>query len=109
MGCAFETELDREYDGEDDGGASPSGSEQSGHSGQSESSWGMEKKAAWLLMNLSVRDGAWATSNTGTTATAGNTSPGVDVSDGLRSGKFRPKLTVADSAPRIKRRRATSL
>jgi len=106
----FENDLDREYDGEDDGGASPSGSEQSKNSEQSEGSEEMEKRAAWLLMNLSVRDVVWAAGNTGATAATANNSPDVD--DGRGSGKVRPRLTVDvsfDSSPRVKRQRAASL
>ncbi len=116
-GRVFDTEIDREYDGEDDGEESPSSSGQSGHSGQSEGSEGMEKKAAWLLMNLSVRDGAWASGNPAKTAVirndnlaTRNASSGAH--DRLRGEKFRPELTVEvpfDFAPRAKRRRATSL
>ena len=120
-GHTFDTELDKEYDGEDDSGESPSGSEHSGHSGQSEGSEGMEKKAAWLLMNLSVRDGAWAANtDTGTTdacAVAGpgqgaGTAIGTGTGIGLGGREARPQLTVEipfDFAPRAKRRRATSL
>jgi hypothetical protein len=107
---AFESEVDMEYDGEDDSGASPSGSERSGHSGSSEASEGMEKKAAWLLMNLSVRDGVWAAEYPGTAALTANTSS--DAGDRMGSGIVQPNLTVdvsLDSAPRAKRRRAISL
>jgi hypothetical protein len=110
VGHTFENDLEREYDGEDDGGASPSGSEQSKNSEQSEGSEEMEKRAAWLLMNLSVRDVVWAAGNTGSTAATANAS--INVGDGRGSGKVRPKLTVDvsfDSSPRAKRQRATSL
>jgi hypothetical protein len=113
--------FDEEYDGEDDGGESPSGSEQSGHSGGSDGSDGMEKKAAWLLMNLSVRDGAWgaASADTGPGpgpgaghghGAAGAIGAGIGI--GIGGREIRPQLTVEipfDFAPRVKRRRATSL
>jgi hypothetical protein len=117
-GCAFDMELDKEYDGEDDGGASPSGSEQSGLSGQSEGSEGMEKKAAWLLMNLSVRDGTWAVTSTDTANNCAgppivNAGNAIGAGTGIEIGgrEARPQLTVEipDFAPRVKRRRATSL
>lgn len=117
-GHVFDMELDKEYDGEDDGGASPSGSEQSGLSGQSECSEGMEKKAAWLLMNLSVRDGAWAATNTDAANTSAgppvNASNAIGAGTGIEIGgrETRSQLTVeipVDFAPRVKRRRATSL
>jgi hypothetical protein len=117
-GRAFDNELDHDYDGEDDGGESPSGSEQSGNSGQSESSEGMEKKAAWLLMNLSVRDGAWAAAstdaaNTGAGPLVVNAGNAIGASTHVEIGReARPQLTVeipVDFAPRVKRRRATSL
>ena len=117
-GRAFDTELDHDYDGEDDGGESLSDSEQSRNSRQSEGSEGMEKKAAWLLMNLSVRDGAWAAAstdaaNTGAGPLAGSAGNATGAGTHIEIGReARPQLTVeipVDFAPRVKRRRATSL
>jgi hypothetical protein len=112
-----DAEPDKEYDGEDDGGESPSGSEQSGCSGDSAGSEGMEKKAAWLLMNLSVRDGAWAGAgagagppHVGAIAGAGNVIAGTGI--GIGGREARPQLTVempCAFTPRVKRRRATSV
>jgi hypothetical protein len=116
---AFDTEPDHDYDGEDDGAESPSGSERSGHSRQSGGSEGVEKKAAWLLMNLSVREGAWAAASTdavnaGASSLAVNAGNAIGAGTGLEAGgrEARPQITVdipADFAPRVKRRRATSL
>jgi hypothetical protein len=127
-----ELRQDEEYDGED---SASSGSEQSGYSAHSSgesSGSGMEKKAALLLMNLSVRDGEWGAgkagmgpsgtgagmaTNAGTmSASAGpdygatGTRPVLGISINMAGAQYREQLEVrSPECPRVKRRRATSL
>jgi hypothetical protein len=80
-------DRDREYDGEVEESAEEEQSAGSGKSvtvdgGDTETGEGAEKKAAWLLMKLSVRDGEWKD------AAGGN--------------------DAEEDGPRVKRRRATS-
>lgn len=105
---AWDPDLDEEYDGEE----SASCSDQSG-SGDGVAA--VEKKAAWLLMNLSVRDGERAAVNphpfrhgNDPAADHGPASTGPTLR--MDSAGFRETLIgAASDGPRVKRRRAASL
>jgi len=80
-------DADEDYDGEESASGGGSGDERGVGSDKEETGNVIERKAAWLLMNLSVRDGE-----------CGPISP-----------KAEEKIIKAKEGPRVKRRRATSM
>jgi len=129
---------DREYDAEE---SSPGGGTRSGAGSESDASKGeeeagegigaMEKRAAWLLMNLSVRDREWGTNGTpngglgdvglgaaphidavaepvAVSALGAGVNAGTVVDKGLTLGLCGDALKL-EGAPTVKKRRATSL
>ena len=106
-----EVDADDEYDGEtasiatDDKGSADGKGVGSTHGGGSdreiEDVGGVEKKAAWLLMKLSVKDGEAGAEMYGGKDRSGDRGCGGGVRMGGAMGGFE--------GPRIKRRRATSM